>query len=342
MKLSERKLKILQAIITDYIETAEPVGSRTLSRKYDLGVSAATIRNEMAELEEDGYLKQLHTSSGRVPSDKAYRLYVDQLMESRILAKIQREALRESLMQKFHEVQNLLKHSAEYLSEITDYTSIAMAEKNKENRIKHLQLVPVDEERILVVLIMDTGLVKNTLLRIGENLDPRELQKISNLLNHHLQGMEIRQVSQLVIENIQRELYEYRRAIELILMHLQEVVKEVEQIDVFFSGTTNIFNFPEFNDIVKARSFLAMLEEKELIKNLLTLPDQEGLRVSIGRENLYDIARECSLVTTTYKIDNRTIGHLSVIGPTRMDYTKVVSIMLQLNKQLNDLLRDNY
>ena len=342
MKLSERKLKILQAIITDYIETAEPVGSRTLSRKYDLGVSAATIRNEMSEMEEEGYLKQLHTSSGRVPSDKAYRLYVDKLMESRILAKIQREALRENLMQKFHEVQNLLKHSAEYLSELTDYTSIAMAEKTKENRIKHLQLVPVDEERILVVLIMDTGLVKNTLLRIGQNLEPQELQKISNFLNQHLQGMEIRKVSRLVIEKIQRELYEYRRAIELILLHLQEVVKEVEQIDVFFSGTTNIFNFPEFNDIVKARSFLAMLEEKELIKNLLSLPDQEGLRVSIGKENLYDIAQECSLVTTTYKIDNRTIGHLSVIGPTRMDYSKVVSIMYQLNKQLNDLLRDKY
>ncbi|NBG87930.1 heat-inducible transcriptional repressor HrcA [Isachenkonia alkalipeptolytica] len=342
MELSERKLKILQAIITDYIETAEPVGSRTLSRKYDLGVSAATIRNEMSEMEEEGYLKQLHTSSGRVPSDKAYRLYVDKLMESRILAKIQREALRENLMQKFHEVQNLLKHSAEYLSELTDYTSIAMAEKTKENRIKHLQLVPVDEERILVVLIMDTGLVKNTLLRIGQNLEPQELQKISNFLNQHLQGMEIRKVSRLVIEKIQRELYEYRRAIELILLHLQEVVKEVEQIDVFFSGTTNIFNFPEFNDIVKARSFLAMLEEKELIKNLLSLPDQEGLRVSIGKENLYDIAQECSLVTTTYKIDNRTIGHLSVIGPTRMDYSKVVSIMYQLNKQLNDLLRDKY
>ena len=342
MKLSERKLKILQAIIIDYIETAEPVGSRTLSRKYDLGVSAATIRNEMSEMEEEGYLKQLHTSSGRVPSDKAYRLYVDKLMESRILAKIQREALRENLMQKFHEVQNLLKHSAEYLSELTDYTSIAMAEKTKENRIKHLQLVPVDEERILVVLIMDTGLVKNTLLRIGQNLEPQELQKISNFLNQHLQGMEIRKVSRLVIEKIQRELYEYRRAIELILLHLQEVVKEVEQIDVFFSGTTNIFNFPEFNDIVKARSFLAMLEEKELIKNLLSLPDQEGLRVSIGKENLYDIAQECSLVTTTYKIDNRTIGHLSVIGPTRMDYSKVVSIMYQLNKQLNDLLRDKY
>lgn len=342
MKLSERKLKILHAIIKDYIETAEPVGSRTLSRKYDLGVSAATIRNEMAELEEEGYLKQLHTSSGRVPSDKAYRLYVDQLMESRILAKIQREALRDNLMQKFHEVQNLLKHSAEYLSEITDYTSIAMAEETKENRIKHLQLVPVDQERILVVLIMDTGLIKNTVLRIGQSLETRELQKISNLLNQHLQGLEIREVSRLDIESIQRELYEYRRVLEMVILHLQEVVKELEKIDVFFSGTTNIFNFPEFNDLVKARSFLAMLEEKELIKNLLSLPNQEGLRVSIGRENLYDIAQECSLVTTTYKINNRTIGHLSVIGPTRMDYSKVVSIMYQINKQLNNLLKDNY
>lgn len=342
MKLSERKLKILHAIIKDYIETAEPVGSRTLSRKYDLGVSAATIRNEMAELEEEGYLKQLHTSSGRVPSDKAYRLYVDQLMESRILAKIQREALRENLMQKFHEVQNLLKHSAEYLSEITDYTSIAMAEETKENRIKHLQLVPVDQERILVVLIMDTGLIKNTVLRIGQTLDTRELQKISNLLNQHLQGLEIREVSRLDIEGIQRELYEYRRVLEMVILHLQEVVKELEKIDVFLSGTTNIFNFPEFNDLVKARSFLAMLEEKELIKNLLSLPNQEGLRVSIGRENLYDIAQECSLVTTTYKINNRTIGHLSVIGPTRMDYSKIVSIMYQINKQLNNLLKDNY
>ncbi len=342
MELSERKLKILKAIIKDYIETAEPVGSRTLSRKYDLGVSAATIRNEMSELEEYGYLLQPHTSSGRIPSDKAYRLYVDQLMESKRLAKRQQELLRKNLAQKFHEIQNLLRHSAEHLAELTDYTSIAMAEKTQETLVKHIQLVPVDEDRFLLVLIINAGHVKNSLLKTGQALNQEELQKISNLLNTHLQGKDLRDMTKEQGEIMEEELPEYERTIRGILLYLREISKEIERIDVFFSGTTNIFNFPEFNDIVKARSFLAMLEEKELMKNLLSLSGREGLSVSIGRENLYEIAQECSLVTTTYKVDDRTVGHLSVIGPTRMDYSKVVSVMYRINRDLNRSLKNDF
>lgn len=342
MYLNDRKIKILQAIIQDYIYTAEPVGSRSLSKKYSLGVSPATIRNEMSDLEELGYLMQPHTSAGRIPSDKGYRLYVDNLMEIKAIADLQRKNIKTNLLKQFGEVEQLLQYSSKIISQLTNYTSAVLTPQIKENRIKHIQLVPIDTEKIILVMITDTGIVKNHLINVSEGIDYEQLQKVTNLLNQKLQGMTIKDIEAKLLKNLKEELYQFNSLIESVVPKLFGVLEGMEDVELFLSGTTNIFNFPEYNDLLKAKSFLTMLEEKEVIRNLISSTGDQGISISIGSENLYQEAKECSLVTATYKINGNTVGKLSVIGPTRMDYSNVVGVMNQISQYINELLRTRY
>lgn len=342
MHLDDRKIKILQAIIKDYIDTAEPVGSRTLSKKYSLGVSPATIRNEMSDLEELGYLMQPHTSSGRIPSDKGYRLYVDNLMEIKAIADLQRNSIKKNLLKQFGEVEQLLQYSSKIISEITHYTSAVLTPQIKENRIKHIQLVPIDDKRIIAVIITDTGILKNLIIDVVEGLDYDQLQKVTNLLNKKLQGMTIKDVEGSLLNDLKEELYEFNSIIESVVPKLFSVLEGMEDVELFLSGTTNIFNFPEYNDILKAKNFLIMLEEKEIIRNLISATGDQGISISIGRENFYKEAQDCSLVTATYKVNGNIVGKLSVIGPTRMDYSNVVGALKQISQYINELLRTRY
>lgn len=342
MHLDDRKIKILQAIIKDYIDTAEPVGSRTLSKKYSLGVSPATIRNEMSDLEELGYLMQPHTSSGRIPSDKGYRLYVDNLMEIKAIADLQRNSIKKNLLKQFGEVEQLLQYSSKIISEITHYTSAVLTPQIKENRIKHTQLVPIDDKRIIAVIITDTGILKNLIIDVVEGLDYDQLQKVTNLLNKKLQGMTIKDVEGSLLNDLKEELYEFNSIIESVVPKLFSVLEGMEDVELFLSGTTNIFNFPEYNDILKAKNFLTMLEEKEIIRNLISATGDQGISISIGRENFYKEAQDCSLVTATYKVNGNIVGKLSVIGPTRMDYSNVVGALKQISQYINELLRTRY
>lgn len=342
MHLDDRKIKILQAIIKDYIDTAEPVGSRTLSKKYSLGVSPATIRNEMSDLEELGYLMQPHTSSGRIPSDKGYRLYVDNLMEIKAIADLQRNSIKKNLLKQFGEVEQLLQYSSKIISEITHYTSAVLTPQIKENRIKHIQLVPIDDKRIIAVIITDTGILKNLIIDVVEGLDYDQLQKVTNLLNKKLQGMTIKDVEGSLLNDLKEELYEFNSIIESVVPKLFSVLEGMEDVELFLSGTTNIFNFPEYNDILKAKNFLTMLEEKEIIRNLISATGDQGISISIGRENFYKEAQDCSLVTATYKVNGNIVGKLSVIGPTRMDYSNVVGALKQISQYINELLRTRY
>jgi heat-inducible transcriptional repressor len=343
MELNERKLKILQAIIQDYIDTAEPVGSRTLSKKFNLNVSAATIRNEMADLEELGYLTQPHTSAGRVPSDRAYRLYVDNLMEIKRIADIQRHHIKQSLLKRFGEVEELLQYSSKVLSELTQYTSVVLASQIKENKLRHIQLVPVDSENVIAVIVTDTGIIKNPVLKVNGEVDYNILNSISNFLNENLQGLTIKDIESKLVNELKLELYEYSSIVQSITPKLFTVLESINDVELFLSGTTNIFNFPEFNDVFKAKNFLRMLEKKQLISSLIASSSNNGgLTISIGSENIPQEAKDCSLVTATYKIEGNTLGWLSVIGPTRMDYANVVSVMAQISKTLNEMLKTRF
>lgn len=340
--LNERKLKILQAIIQDYIETAEPVGSRTLSKKYNLGVSPATIRNEMADLEELGFIMQPHTSAGRIPSDKGYRLYVDQFMSLKKMVAIERDYLELDLLQKVGEIEQVLQHSSKILSQLTNYTAVALAPQVKESKLKYVQLVPMDYQHMLAVIITDSGIVKKPIIRLSDEISESSIQIISNFLNDKLHGLSIKSIEAELIKTLSEELINFSSIIDEIIPEIFQSLDEVNNIDIFLNGAMNIFNLPEYNDIFRAKSFLELLEEKELLSSVITSFEEEGLNISIGSENIYKEVKDCSLVTATYKVEDTTLGWLSVIGPTRMDYSTVVSVMAQVSEFITELLKNRY
>lgn len=340
--LNDRKLKILQAIIQDYIETADPVGSKTLSKKYDLGISPATIRNEMADLEELGFIIQPHTSAGRIPSDKGYRLYVDKFMSLENMAAIEKEQFELETLNRVGEIEQILQYSSKILSQLTNYTAVALTPGVKEGKLKHIQLVPIDSGNILAVIITDSGTVKKPIIRLRDQVSDGNIQTISNFLNSKLNGLIIKNIENTLIEILGEELLYFNNIIDKIIPEIFQSLYEGSGIDIFSNGAMNIFNFPEYNDIFKAKSFLALLEEKEILSSLITSFDDEGLNISIGSENIYKEVQDCSLVTATYKVNDTTLGWLSVIGPTRMDYTTVVSVMGQVSNFISEVLKNRY
>lgn len=344
MKLNDRKLKILQAIVHSYITSAEPVGSRAISKKYQLGVSPATIRNEMADLEELGFLTQPYTSAGRIPSDQAYRLYVDSILENQKRSIIkEKEEIKKLLAQEIGEVESLLQNSAKILSKITNYTSLAIAPQVRGSKLKHIQLVPVDESKILVVIVTESGLVKNALLRIDNDLTHNHLNKISNFLNTKLKGLFIEDLGTEIEESLIKEMYNFKSTISDIIPFVNEVL-DTHKVDTLYAdGVTNIFDFPEYSDIDKAKAFLSFIENRDSVLDMLLNTEFKDMEIRIGSENSYEEIKNCSLITATYRFNGKTIGKIGVIGPTRMEYSKVISVVRSLALVLSEIIDDeNY
>jgi len=342
MKLDSRKLQILQAIINDYIITAEPVGSRTLAKKYNLGVSSATIRNEMSDLEEMGFLEQPHTSAGRVPSDKAYRLYVDKLMKLKTINDLEAEHIKETYKTRLLQIEEVIFQTAKILSDITHYTSIAMAPQLDKVAIKHIQLVPVDKGFALLVVVTNSVILKDTLISIPEDISSEDLFKISNFLNEQFRGKTLDQFNVKELSNIRAEFLQNRRFLLNLVDILTQKLRQSEKRDVYLEGTTNIFEFPEYQDIVRAKSFLNLMEEKDLLYEILSNTTNLGVSVTIGTENEYEDLQDCSIVTATYSLGDRILGTIGIIGPTRMEYSKTVSVMDYMGKALSRYLTRLY
>ncbi|WP_242945535.1 heat-inducible transcriptional repressor HrcA [Caloranaerobacter azorensis] len=336
--LNDRKLKILQAVIHSYITSAEPVGSRTIAKKYNLGVSSATIRNEMSDLEELGYLLQPHTSAGRIPSDKAYRLYVDNLMQIRKITEEERRKIKLSLLKEIREIEQVIQNAAKILSELTNCTSLAIAPQIKRSKLKRIQLIPIDEHKVLVVMVTDTGIVKNTVFRIENGVREEQLEKITNYLNSRLKGCSIEDISKNIDTEFVKDMYDLRDTIKDILPLINQSIDGMYEVDLFADGVTNIFNFPEYNDIARAKSFISFIENKESVVDMLLKSGFHDIEIIIGRENCYEEVSNCSLITATYSLNGKTIGKIGVIGPTRMDYSKVVSVVKSIAFDLNEIL----
>ncbi|WP_373598865.1 heat-inducible transcriptional repressor HrcA [Paraclostridium bifermentans] len=337
MELNERKLNILKAIVKDYIDTAEAVGSRTLSKKYELGVSAATIRNEMADLEELGYLIQPHTSSGRIPSEKGYKLYVESLMNECELNDIEKHLIEESITSNMNYMQDLIHETSKLISRLTNYTTIAVT-KNALNPqlIKHVQLVGLNEKSVVLIVVTEKGEIKNTTLSTNMQIDQSKLNLISDNLTKKLVGKSITEIDEEFLNYIKYEITENSLFIDKLIDALNFEFEENETA-MSLSGATNIFNFPEFSDVVRAKTFLTMLEEKENISNMLKSKgiQKENLNIIIGSDNKCEVAQDCSVITATYNIDKNVVGKISLIGPTRMDYAKVYSILNYMGLLLN-------
>jgi heat-inducible transcriptional repressor len=341
MTLVERKLKILQAIINDFISTAQPVGSRTIAKKYDLGISSATIRNEMSDLEDLGYLLSPHTSAGRIPSDLAYRLYVDSLMRKYELENRQKKIIKELLLNQIVEIDDVIKNTSKILSQITNLTSMSLSPQFKSSKLKNIKLVQVDSDKVLLILVSSTGIIKNSILRIN-GISQNILNTVSNILQDKLSGKTISDVDDEITEKIKSELIDYSAAIDEIIPKLHDCLMDMDESEIYLDGITNIFNLPEYTDINKAKKFLSAIEKKDLMYELLRNDTCDDIGIRIGNENEIDEMKDCSIITATYRLNGKTIGKVGVIGPTRMDYSRVVAVLKYLtnilSKNIDDIL----
>lgn len=341
MEIDERKIRILQAIINDYINTAEPVGSRTIAKKYDLGISSATIRNEMADLEDMGYLEQPHSSSGRRPSDKGYRLYVDKLMHIPELSLEEELIIKNQLLDAaLYEIDKMIRQATVLISELTKLTCIVKAPSVKKSYIKAIQLINIDANNILSVIVTDSGIIKNNMIRIGKHIDADILTKLTNLLNARLKGLTVEEINLKVINHLRKDLDGYEDIFSAIIPVLYDSLNSIDAADVYMEGTTNIFNYPEYNDIERAKEFLALLDDKKKIKGLLS--SNSNICIRIGGENIEENAKECSIISASYSIGGRPLGSIGVIGPTRIPYSKIISILSKVVKEINDNLTIGY
>ncbi|MDD2480529.1 MAG: heat-inducible transcriptional repressor HrcA [Lutispora sp.] len=337
MSLGSRKQLILQAIIEDYINTAEPVGSRTVSKKYLTDVSSATIRNEMADLEEMGYIEQPHTSAGRIPSDKGYRLYVDHLMSQKAINQKDNDFIRKEFMDTIGEIDRLIKHASKLLSSMTKYTSIAMAPQFKRTCLKHLQIIKVDSFNILAVIVTDAGIVKNSVIRSEQDIDIDTLDKISKILNEKLLGLSIEELVKMDFSELDNSINGYKQIFTEILPELLQALKYSERAEIYYDGAANLLELPEYNDVQKAKDFLNVLDENDLLFDILNDVSKDT-SVIIGKENKVHQLKNCSLITATYSFNGKIIGSVGVVGPTRMKYSKVISVVDCLTQNLNDIL----
>lgn len=333
-RMDARKERILHAIIDDYILTAMPVGSRTISRKYETSLSSATIRNEMSDLEELGYLAQPHVSAGRVPSNKAYRLYVDQLLDKSSVDEDQ--AARQYFSSRVRQMEDVITSAAQAISEITRYTAVVMMPKQLELRVSCLQLVPMPRGNALLVIVTDTGAIQDTVIRVSEKLDGDALYAISRSLTERLAGRTLQEVREM-LGVYARMMGGDARVLEGVASLAAQMEKQSATDTLTVGGSHNILNYPEYSDVEKARSFLSALEEKERLLELLS-GSEGAFTVRIGPETGIEEMADCSVVTASYRVGEGHRGAIGVIGPTRMPYEKVLSALSAIGSALSEML----
>ena len=323
MELDDRKVTILKAIIKTYLETGEPVGSRTISKYTDLKLSSATIRNEMSDLEEMGYIQQPHTSAGRIPSDKGYRFYVNQIMQ-----------------EKEQEVTEVLKKLAQLLANNTNYAAMISGPQYHQNKLKFIQLSQMEENKLLVVIVVEGNLIKNAMVNIPEPVSQEDILNLNILLNSALNGLTIEQINLDVITKLKQQAGVHSQIVDLVLNEVAGAIRaDEEDLQIYTSGATNIFKYPELSDGEKASQLISTLEQKdklqELIADVNESEDNNGIQVYIGDETPLQTMKDCSVVTANYELGEGIRGTIGIIGPKRMDYERVLSTLKHLMKQLD-------
>lgn len=340
--LSERKLKILHAIIQNYLETGEPVGSRTISKYTDLNLSSATIRNEMADLEELGYILQPHTSAGRIPSDQGYRLYVDMLMEEK---EQELNEMQEQMLDKADRMEQLLSQAARVLANSTNYATMVSTPVSSANKLKFIQLSAVDEEQVIAVIVLGGNVIKNKIINVEEPLSNENLLKLNMLLNTTLTGMSIEEINLGLIARLKEQAGIHSGVVGNVLDAVAEVIQVDNDMQIYTSGATNIFKYPELSDKQSAQEIISAFEEKqqlnELVTQTLAREDNTGIQVYIGDETPVQNMKDCSVVTATYELGEGMKGTIGIIGPKRMDYEHVLKSMKRLQNELDQMFHKN-
>ncbi|HAN09904.1 MAG TPA: heat-inducible transcription repressor HrcA [Clostridiales bacterium] len=337
--LDDRKVKILMAIIDDYIKNAEPVGSGTIVRKYDMGVSPATIRNEMAGLVELGLLLQPHTSAGRVPSEKAYRLYVNELMKQKQVDKAPISNIQDILRSKIDNPDELIRGIARIVSQNTLYAVIVTKPHSEKSTIKYIQLINIDENSVLLVLVINKDIVRNHIFKSSVAVTQEKLDQISKILNKNFVNHSLQDINIELIHRVGTELVDYKNILAPILDVIANTIKGIDKQDCYVAGMKNILDFPEFNDLEKAKDMMKFLDESDGILKILNVfqMDSGKIMVRIGSENGFSQVDQCSIVSGKYNINNSMYGTIAILGPTRMDYLNTVALLSGLIKQVNGL-----
>ncbi len=338
-ELGERKEKILNAIIRNYLETGEPVGSRTISKMSEIDLSPATVRNEMSDLEELGYIFQPHTSSGRIPTDKGYRFYVDHMMEIK-----DREVteMKDLMIEKTEKMEQILKQVVKVLASNTQYATMISAPNFQKNRLKFIQLSAVDENQILSVVVMEGNIVKNKIIPVDEPLDNETMLKLNMLLNTNLNGLTAAEINLGLITRLKEQAGIHEEIIAQVINTVAETIHEDDDLEIYTSGATNIFKYPELSDSRRACELISAFEEKDDLVSLINdvqTDGETGIQVYIGDESPLASMKDCSVVTATYELGEGVKGTIGIIGPKRMDYENVVDNLKNLKGQLDKLLR---
>ena len=331
--LNDRKKKILQAVIDEYINTAEPVSSQALVEKYGLHYSSATVRNELAELEKSGYLDKTHTSSGRVPSEKGYRFYVDELINEEDISLDEIKYIQNKLDEKVNEIEDLTKIASSTLSEVTHYTTVAIGPKTETQLIEEIKFVLLGSRMLMVVIVTDTGLIKETIIKYDEDITFNQVETLNNLFNTKLKGKPLSKIDKPMEEYILSEINYSIDVIRPIIEQINKIVEQQEQI--YLEGARKSFDLPEFKSMEVAKNFVNILDEKELMLEMLNSGVAKDINVYIGDENDNENLKDFSVVTFKHFAGNKEVGTIGIIGPKRMDYSKVISVMKYISNKLN-------
>lgn len=332
--LDNRKKKILQAIIEEYIETAEPVSSGSLVDKENLGVSSATIRNDMAELEKIGFLEKPHTSAGRVPSQKGYRYYVDELLRDDKITAKEMQYIKSKLETKVNEIEDLTKIATSTLSEITHYTTVAIGPKVNKHEIADIKFVLLGSRVLMAVILTDSGIIRESIIKFDEDITQKQVDNLTYIFNSKLVGKPLEKLDGPLEEYIVNEM---KTGVKIIRKIIEEINKLLEENDkIYLEGTNKVFDLPEFKKMDVARDFLNVLDAKDLVADVLNTGIAENVNVYIGNESEYEELKNFSIVTFNHLLEDKDIGTIGIIGPTRMDYSKVISVMKYISKKINE------
>lgn len=336
--LTERQRLILKAIVDDYIRSAEPVGSRSISKREGIGFSPATIRNEMADLEELGFLEQPHTSAGRIPSTLGYRYYVDHLIKQQDEElELDKAKVHSFLFEELNRMEQVIQHAALVLSNLTNYTSILLGPELFSNSLQHFSIVPLNEHSAVAIIVTNTGHVENRTISLPAGISMEQLQQVSNILNAKLAGVPLIQLKSKLYSEVSQELERYVGHFEGLVQALDDTLKNGDEHRVYLGGTTNMLIQPEFKDVDKVKTILDMLEETPTIMKLFSsLP--QGIQVKIGSENDHQAITDCSLITATYALDGKVLGTIGILGPTRMEYGKVIRYLDLVSKDMGTIM----
>ena len=332
--LEERKKKVLKAIVEQYINTAEPVSSNAIAQNYDLNYSSATIRNEMSDLEKIGLLEKTHISSGRIPSEKGYRYYVDELVKDDNISREEIKYISDKLETKVNEIEDLTKITANTISEVTHYTAVSIGPKANKQIIDNIKFVLLSSRMMLAIILTDMGLVKETIIKFDEDINEKQVETMNYMFNNKLKGQPI--------ETIDRPLEEYlydemTYSVKVIKPVIEQIKKVLQDEQIYLEGANKSFDLPEFNSLEGAKNFVNILDQKELVEEVLKSGLAEDINVYIGEENQKDELKDFSVVTFKHKVGNKDLGTIGIIGPKRMDYSKVISVMKYINKKLKDI-----